>query len=114
MDAGNWATIIVAAITVLAAILSGRAAAGASKFSSKAQAETEAYARARKMDIETIERQDKEIEELREEVAQHREKIKELKLDNERLHEDNDRLRRRIIRLERQLEIGESSDQSDK
>jgi predicted RNase H-like nuclease (RuvC/YqgF family) len=108
MDAGNWAAIIVAAIALFSAILSGRAAAGASKFSSRAIAETEAYNRARKMDIETIERQDKEIEEIREENRQMQQKIRELKLDNERLHEDNDRLRRRVARLEQQL--GEPSE----
>lgn len=103
MEAGNWAMVIVAAISLIGAILSGRAAAGASKYSSKAQAETEAYNRARKMDIETIERQDKELEEIREENRKMQQKMGELKLDNERLHEDNDRLRRRVSRLEKQL-----------
>lgn len=103
MEAGNWAMVIVAGISLISAILSGRAAAGASKYSSKAQAETEAYNRARKMDIETIERQDKELEEIREENRKMQQKMGELKLDNERLHEDNDRLRRRVSRLEKQL-----------
>jgi predicted RNase H-like nuclease (RuvC/YqgF family) len=111
MDAGNWATLIVAAISLISAIFSGRAAAGASKFSSKAQAETEAYNRARKMDVETIDRQDKEIKEIQAENAVMLQKMKELKIDNERLHEDNDRLRRRVTHLERLL--GEpSSEQS--
>jgi len=103
MDAGNWATLIVAAISLISAIFSGRAAAGASKFSSKAQAETEAYNRARKMDVETIDRQDKEIKEIQAENAVMLQKMKELKIDNERLHEDNDRLRRRVTHLERLL-----------
>lgn len=111
MDAGNWATIIVAAIALISAIFSGRAAAGASKYSSRAQAETEAYNRARTMDIQTINRQDQEIEEIRKENAEMFQKIKDLKADNERLHEDNDRLRRRVTHLERLL--GEpSSEQS--
>jgi peptidoglycan hydrolase CwlO-like protein len=103
MGASNWASIIVAAIALFSAIAAGRAAAGASKYSAKAQAETEAYNRARKMDIETIERQDKEIGEIREENKAMQQKIRELKIDNERLHEDNDRLRRRITHLEQQL-----------
>ena len=110
MNAGNWAAIIVAAISLLSAVFAGRAAAGASKYSTRAQAETEAYNRARKMDIETIERQDEEIEEIRKENKKLDARIKELKLDNERLHEDNDRLRRRVAHLERLL--GEPSEQS--
>jgi FtsZ-binding cell division protein ZapB len=111
MGASNWATIIVAAIALISAIFSGRAAAGASRYSSKAQAETEAYNRARKMDIETIDRQDQELEELRDDQAKMARRLKELKEDNERLHEDNDRLRRRVTHLERLL--GEpSSEQS--
>lgn len=97
MDAQGWATIGVALIALVSAVLSGRSAANASKYSSRTQAETEAYNRARKMDVETIERQDKELTELDE-------KYKFLRLDNERLHEDNDRLRRRVSRLERKLE----------
>jgi predicted RNase H-like nuclease (RuvC/YqgF family) len=97
MDAQGWATIGVAFIALISAILSGRSAANASKYSTRTQAETEAYNRARKMDVETIERQDKELAELDE-------KYKFLKQDNERLHEDNDRLRRRVSRLERELE----------
>lgn len=103
MDAGNWAGIIVAVIALVSALLSGRAAASASKYSTKAQAETEAYNRARKMDIETIERQDTELAEIREENKKMDSRIRELKIDNERLHEDNDRLRRRITHLENLL-----------
>lgn len=105
MDAANWAAIIVAIVSVVSAALSGRAAQKAAQSSSHAtisnartQAETEAYNRARKMDIETIDRQDKELEELRIQV-------RNVKLDNERLHEDNDRLRRRVTALEQQLGV---------
>lgn len=101
MDAGSWATVIVGAVALISAILSARAAAGASKYSSRAQAETEAYNRARKMDVETIDRQDKEMEEIRADNALMLQRMKELKLDNERLHQDNDRLRRRITDLEK-------------
>lgn len=71
MQGSEWAAIFVALISVVSAGLAGRAARAAAKYNSdasvastRAQAETEAYNRARKMDIETIERQDKEIEDL--------------------------------------------------
>lgn len=102
LDGANWATIIVAIVAFISAIFSGRAASNASKYSTRTTAETEAYNRARKMDVETIERQDKEIEELQQ-------KVKELKVSEQRLNEDNDRLRGRVSRLERKLqEIGVS------
>lgn len=116
MDGANWAAIIVAFVSVFSAILSGRAAnkaaqssSSASIMNSRTQAETEAYNRARKMDIETIERQDEELAEIREENKRIIGRIRELKIDNERLNEDNDRLRRRISHLERVL--GETSEQ---
>jgi predicted RNase H-like nuclease (RuvC/YqgF family) len=104
MDGVNWATIIVGIFTVLGAIFTGISASRASKYSTKTQAETEAYSRARKMDVETIERQDKEIEELHQKYAA-------LKVNEERLNQDNDRLRRRLTRLEQKLEeLGVSLD----
>jgi FtsZ-binding cell division protein ZapB len=120
MPAGSdLAAIVVALISVISAFLAGRAARNAAKFnseaavaSSKTQAETEAYQRARKMDIETIERQDQEIEEIRDNSAKLREKVRMLMIDNDRLrednqnlHADNDTLRRRITSLE--LKLGE-------
>jgi regulator of replication initiation timing len=77
-------------ISVGAAFLSGRAARSAAKYNSdasitnsKIQAETEAYNRARAMDIKTIERQDEEIEELRQNGRQLREKVRTLLMENE-------------------------------
>ena len=112
MDGANWAAIAVALISIISAYLSGRAANKAAQSSSNAsminertKAETEAYNRARKMDIETIQRQDAEIEEIREENRNFREEIRALRRDNERLHEDNDRLRRRVTSLEQQLGV---------
>jgi peptidoglycan hydrolase CwlO-like protein len=101
MDAQGWATVGVALIALVSAVLSGRSAANASKYSTRTQAETEAYNRARKMDVETIERQDRELEELQKKYDLLDEKYRFLKQDNEKLHEDNDRLRRRMTRLER-------------
>jgi septal ring factor EnvC (AmiA/AmiB activator) len=115
MDGASWAVVIVGAISLVSAFLSGRAAktaarhtSDASVMNSRTQAETEAYNRARKMDTETIERQAKEIEQIRANSENLREKLRELKEDNERLHEDNDRLRRRVTRLEQQ--VGEHSE----
>lgn len=114
MDSNNWAQIIVAMVAVVSAVLSGRAARKSSQYTSDAavmnartQAETEAYNRARQMDIQTIERQRTELEQIRANSDELRKKIRELKLNNERLNEDNDRLRRRVTRLEEQ--VGELS-----
>jgi len=97
----TWATIIVAAIALVSAIFSGKASSNASKYTTRTQMETEAYNRARAMDLKTIERQDRELDELQKKYDQLDEKYRFLKQDNESLHEDNDRLRRRITRLER-------------
>jgi chromosome segregation ATPase len=101
MDKFNWAGIIIAAI---------------GKYSARTEAETEAYARARKMDIETIERQDKEIDEIRQNNKELRQKVRTLAEDNQRLREelsterqDKEALRRRVTHLER-LQRGEISE----
>lgn len=93
MTASLWATIIVAVISVGSAVFSGRAA----RYGSRTQAETEAYIRARKIDTETIDRQEKQLEKLRERVLI-------LEASEERLNEDNDRLRTRVSALERKVE----------
>lgn len=107
MTATNWAAIIVALISVVAAIFSGRAAKSAAKFNSNAsvmnsrtQAETEAYIRARNMDLKTIEQQDKEIEEIRVNNEELRKKVRTLITENIELRQENDALRRRVTLLE--------------
>jgi FtsZ-binding cell division protein ZapB len=69
MDVGGIITIIVAVIAAGSAYASQRAAARATTINtsttSRVDMEKEAYERARKFDIETIARQDAEIEELR-------------------------------------------------
>jgi len=107
----DWAVIIVAIISVISAALAGRSARKSAQYTSDAAvtnsrtlAETDAYNRARKMDIETIERQDKEIDEIREQNRQLRTKVRELQEHNERIDEENKNLRRRVARLEQHQE----------
>jgi FtsZ-binding cell division protein ZapB len=71
---------------------------------SKAAAEVEAYNRARKMDLETIQRQDAEIDDIRAENGILKKRVREVELDNEELRDDNTKLRRRVTALERKLE----------
>lgn len=89
MDATNLASLIVACIAALTAIASQRSASKASVVNSRTAAEEEAFNRARKMDVDTIDRLDKENKELRE-----REK---------ELEEQVDILRWKVSRLERGL-----------
>lgn len=93
MDGGNWAAIIVAVLALLSAGYTARQASKASTTSVRTQAETEAYSRARKMDTETIEKQEKKIERLEA-------RVEHLEEQNDMLEQDNDRLRNRINRLE--------------
>lgn len=66
----------VAAIGIVSSWLAGRSARKAAQFSADAstanertKAETEAYNRARKMDIDTIARQETEIQKLRDRIT---------------------------------------------
>jgi hypothetical protein len=115
MKGSDWALIIVALVSLTSAVLAGRSARKAAQYdsdasvmNSKTLAETEAYNRARKMDVETIERQDKEIDEIYEQNRNLRIKVRELQIDNERIHEENRILKQRVARLEKYQE--ESSD----
>lgn len=100
MDQISWSGVVVALIGVISAWLSARAARNAAKFSADAstsnertKAEADAYQRARKMDIETIERQDQEIRELHEEM-------RALKEENRALKQQSEALRARVTSLE--------------
>ena len=111
MKGSDFALIIVAAISVLSALLSGRSARKAAKYDADAEitnsrtlAETEAYNRARQMDIQTITRQDNEIDEIREQNRKLRVRVRELQNDNDDLREQNRGLTQRIARLERYQE----------
>lgn len=106
MSGADWAIVVVGVISLVSAFLSGRTA----RSTAKTQAETEAYARARKMDVETIERQDREIEEIRKNNQDLRTKVRalisaneNLKQDNQTLHQENKALIRRVARCEERL-----------
>lgn len=120
--AAIWAGIAISLITALGAWASSRASSRASTANSKTEAEKEAYDRARKMDVATIERQDAELEEIREQNRLLREQndhlnadVKRIDADNRSLHDENRRvlednarlraelrsLRLRMVRLER-------------
>jgi FtsZ-binding cell division protein ZapB len=116
MSATDWATIgatvIVAVISALAALASQRSARNAAHYSANSsvmneriKAETDAYNRARKMDIETIERQDKEIEELRQRDEVREIAIRDLRRDNEKLHIEAEQLRRDNAALQRRVAV---------
>jgi peptidoglycan hydrolase CwlO-like protein len=114
MDGSDWALIVVALVTLAGAIFSARAVskaaelnANASVTSDKIQAETEAYQRARKMDVDTIEHQDREIDELRKENANLEARIRTLQTDLNKLRQEHGEqqeqiqtLRRHVARLE--------------
>lgn len=112
MEPAAIASIIVSLIAALAGYASQRAAAKASTknaaTTSRADLEKEAYERARAFDTETIERQDKELAELRQHVRELNADVKRVVTENEQLHdenrtvlEDNARLRAevRILRI---------------
>jgi predicted RNase H-like nuclease (RuvC/YqgF family) len=90
----SYASIVIAIIGVVSAWLAKReatkaakASADASMANAKTQAETDAYARARKMDIETIARQEAEIKKLTDKV--------------QFLEAENSLLKARVTELER-------------
>jgi hypothetical protein len=82
LDKANIATIIVAVVGFFGMWLSQKISARASMQNERVKAEVEAYARAVKMDRETIERQAQEIREFREERT-------ELKRENLHLKHEN-------------------------
>jgi FtsZ-binding cell division protein ZapB len=108
MKGSDWAVVIVGLVSLISAILAGRSARKAAQYdsdasimNSKTLAETEAYNRARKMDIETINRQDQEIDDIREQNYQLRKQVRKLQEDNDRIHEENRILKQRVARLEK-------------
>lgn len=126
MNAGNWAAIITSAFALFGVWASSRNARKAAEKNAvvvsttelektRATAETEAYIRARKMDIETIERQKQELILLREQndklavVKEQNEHlnndVKRVAEDNEDLHEQNKALRAEVRELKKKVFI---------
>lgn len=124
MDAGDWAAIICSLAALLGVVVTSRNARKAQEKNttvvsatelekSRLAAETAAYERARRMDVETIERQDREIAELREQVGHLNTDVKatnahneELIRKSEHLEDQNERIlaqNREVIEEARQL-----------
>lgn len=87
------ASIIVAFVAGLTGWAAQRQSAKASVKVSRLDLEKEAYDRARAYDTETINRQDREIEEIRKELETFR-------LENLALRQENHELRTRVYQLE--------------
>lgn len=105
MDAGDWAAIICSLAALLGVVVTSRNARKAQEKNTtvvsatelekaRLAAETAAYERARKMDVETITRQDKEIAELREQLEHLNADVKSVNRHNEELTAKNERLER--------------------
>lgn len=114
-DWGDLVTLAVAAIAALSAYASQRAAARASTMNtsttSRVDMEKEAYDRARKFDIETITRQDAEIEDLRRDNKDLHEKVdvaraeaRAARAEAREAHAEADSLRRELITLKRRYD----------
>lgn len=123
MDKGQiFSSIIISLIAAAGGYLAARASAKASmkniSTSSRVEMEKEAYERARKLDTDTINRQDSELDELRQNQKALNEDIKLVNRESERVHQENRliledntrlraevaRLRQRVVRLERGLD----------
>lgn len=109
-DWGDLVTLAVAAIAALSAYASQRAASKASMLNvsttTRVDMEKEAYDRARKFDIETIERQDAEIAELRRDNQELHEKVdvaraeaRAARAEARDAHAEADQLRRELRSL---------------
>ena len=111
MEPGSWAAIFIAPIAAIGSWLSHKASSNASiktsDNTSRVEMEKEAYERARKLDTDTIARQDTEMAELRTENQQ-------LRNDNEALHAEVRELKGRINRLEQRIRSMEETDDHSK
>lgn len=109
MEPGSWAAIFIASVAAFGSWLSHKASSNASiktsDNTSRVEMEKEAYERARKLDTDTIARQDTEMAELRTENQR-------LRKDNEALHAEIRELKERIIMVERRVQSGGNHDHS--
>lgn len=106
MDAAVVASIIVSAIAALATWLASRQSTKAAMTntvtSSRVEMEKEAYERARKLDTDTIIRQDAELKELEEKYDKLEGRANTLQTANLQLYEDIERISRDNYQLSRQ------------
>lgn len=114
MDSTNIAGLVVSVIATVVGYMSAKSANKASirntELSARFSMEDKAYERARKFDTDTIERQDKEIEELRgvnqrleievHELKEANRKLSDVQEKNEALNREVEELRNRIARIE--------------
>lgn len=105
LDPGDWAAIITSLVALFGVTMSSRNARKAAEKNTtvvsatelekaRLSAETAAYERARRMDVETIERQDAELAELREQVQHLNADVKAVNKHNQELVAKNERLER--------------------
>lgn len=119
MRGSDWAVVAVAVIGLIGAWFSARSARAAAEYSAKAsvanqkaEAETEAYNRARKMDVETIQRQDAEIAELVEENRELKIELSKIRYEHHLLQQafreqqdEVNALKRHVARLSAEKEL---------
>lgn len=117
MDSTNIAGLVVSVIATFVGYMSARSASKATtrntELTARFSMEDKAYERARKFDTDTIERQDKEIEELRavnqkfeievHELKEANRKLGDVQATNEALNREVQELRDRIHRIEHGL-----------
>lgn len=100
------ASIIVSAIAAVGGWLSARESRKANQTnvtaSGRVEMEKEAYVRARKLDTETIERQDKELKELEAKNEKLEAKLNAVQEQNAQLNEDVERISRDNYQMTRQ------------
>lgn len=104
IDPLNIGAILIAVLTALGSWASHRSSAKASIINAKAAAEVEAYDRAKRFLVDTIDRQDEEFGELREKHSALKKRVGELEKENDELQAENAKFRRRIAALERKTE----------
>lgn len=108
----NWvpiASIIVSVVAALASWAASRASSRASTLNatttSRSALETEAYVRARKLDVETIERQDAEIDDLREMALHLNNDVKMVHNQSQQVLDENRRLREENAQLHAEVRV---------
>jgi septal ring factor EnvC (AmiA/AmiB activator) len=94
------ASFLVALLGALSAYASQRAASKATTMTSRNDMEKDAYSRARTFDVETIARQDKELDDLRVENKELRDKLAKVEAENGDLSRKLRALADRVNRLE--------------